>query len=74
MIWRVNVWEWTCSAYVAEYDGNEKVCSTSTDSIAQHVLRGGSWYDYPFRLRSANRSYFTPDTRYNGLGFRLSRM
>jgi len=36
-----NVWEWTCSAYTANYDGNELKCTPHLGSTA--VLRGCSW-------------------------------
>ena len=35
------------------------------------VLRGGSWFDVPRRLRSASRDRFRPSDRYNFFGFRL---
>jgi formylglycine-generating enzyme required for sulfatase activity len=37
------------------------------------VLRGGSWYYYPFILRSACRGRYPSVVRYSGIGFRLSR-
>lgn len=67
-----NVWEWTCSAYVSNYDENETQCSN--DFSAQRVLRGGSWYNKPQALRSADRLHRTSDSHYIDLGFRLSRM
>ena len=52
-----NVWEW-CEDY---YDG---------DSGAR-VLRGASWFNYaPDRLLSSFRNYYSPDYRYNFVGFR----
>lgn len=69
-----NVWEWTCSVYVEQYDGSEKQCASSNDAKTQRVIRGGSWSDRPNFLRSANRYNITPVNRSSTLGFRLSRM
>ena len=65
-----NVWEWTRSGY-REYpykagDGREGVGED------QYVLRGGSFNDAPYYLRSANRGWGFPDGE-NFLGFRCSR-
>ncbi|GAB6141933.1 hypothetical protein JCM14076_26620 [Methylosoma difficile] len=69
-----NVWEWTCSAYVADYDGSESKCISNNDAKTLRVLRGGSWSSHPWRLRSAVRDRSTPGTRGIDVGFRLSRM
>ncbi len=66
-----NVWEWTCSAYNAGYDGNEQKCSRKSNSDEQRVIRGGSWVNDVLRVRSAARLRLTP--AYRGLlGFRLA--
>jgi formylglycine-generating enzyme required for sulfatase activity len=65
-----NVWEWTCSEYKDSYDGSEKTCNNHTDS-AQRVVRGGSWLNVPAGVRSAARTWNTPDDRNSDLGFRL---
>lgn len=36
------------------------------------VNRGGSWNNNAANCRSANRSYNTPSSRFNYLGFRLA--
>ncbi|GAB6141936.1 hypothetical protein JCM14076_26650 [Methylosoma difficile] len=69
-----NVWEWTCSAYVADYDGSESKCISNNDAKTLRVLRGGSWDSGPRWLRSANRDGYTAGIRFNDVGFRLSRM
>jgi formylglycine-generating enzyme required for sulfatase activity len=67
-----NVWEWTCSAYVEDYDGREKQCVSKNDVSTLRVLRGGSW-NYSGRfVRSAIRSRFDAGNRNNSLGFRLA--
>ena len=77
-----NVWEWTCSAYDEYYGGSEKQCAKRNEQRTRgisrkrrrsRVLRGGSWYNFPRYVRSANRSNDTASFRLNGIGFRLSR-
>jgi formylglycine-generating enzyme required for sulfatase activity len=65
-----NVWEWTCSAYTASYDGSEQKCAVSADFYS---LRGGSWGNEPRRVRAAYRFNLNPDNSFNFLGFRLAR-
>ncbi len=52
-----NVWEWTNSWY--DKPGSSR------------VIRGGSWYNSAEFCRSASRPWFTPDYRFNNVGFRL---
>ena len=54
-----NVWEWTAS----DYDG----------SGTRKVLRGGSWYDFPYGMRSAYRGRIGPSGRDDILGFRCAQ-
>ena len=68
-----NVWEWTASVYDANYKFSEQL-SSNNDAKSPRVLRGGSWLYFPNYLRSAFRLYYSPDYRYNFIGFRLSRM
>ncbi len=67
-----NVWEWTCSAYIQHYDGNETKCSDDVKVL--HVLRGGSWSFGAEGLRSANRTRGKADDRSLSVGFRLTGM
>jgi formylglycine-generating enzyme required for sulfatase activity len=67
-----NVWEWCADWYKAEYydnspQGNPKGPTSGTT----RVIRGGSWDCDSQYCRVADRSYFTPDRRSYGLGFRL---
>jgi formylglycine-generating enzyme required for sulfatase activity len=70
-----NAWEWTQDCYVDSYEGALKdgtpreVSGTCED----RVLRGGSWLNEPQVVRSANRNWNTPGTRYRNVGFRLAR-
>ena len=65
-----NVSEWTCSEYKDHYDGRVKKCA---DRASYYSLRGGSWLNSPWGVRSAIRNYYEPVYRYNNLGFRLAR-
>ncbi|MEL6356170.1 MAG: formylglycine-generating enzyme family protein, partial [Bacteroidota bacterium] len=69
-----NVDEWCADHYAENYrhtprDGKAQV---SSDPAAQRVLRGGSWGDYAWGCRSANRFRDWPDYRSINLGFRLA--
>ncbi len=69
-----NVWEWTGSVYVENYDGSERRLSGKNDVVARRVFRGGSWYNAPAGVRSASRAGLTPVTQGNSLrGFRLAQ-
>jgi formylglycine-generating enzyme required for sulfatase activity len=67
-----NVWEW-CWDWYGSYSGGSQTDPRGPASGSNRVLRGGSWYDYAWYLRSANRNYYGPSLRYNFNGFRLVR-
>ena len=69
-----NVWEWVEDCYAESYnsvpsDGR----SHSTSGCSLRVLRGGSWYNNPRFLRSANRGWVEPEDRDGLTGFRVAR-
>jgi len=69
-----NVWEWCQDYWHENYegaptDGSAWVTGGNEDG---RVFRGGSWDFNPRYCRSAYRFYYTPDTRYNYIGFRVS--
>lgn len=72
-----NVWELTDDAYMGSYanapkDGNVPVYGGNG---SPRVLRGGSWADDAWNLRSANRYYTkSPDDHYGNVGFRIVRI
>ena len=75
-----NVWEWVEDCWKETYDG---VPSDGTawqppayETCAAHVIRGGSWNEWPSTLRLGLRSYdnltwFSP--RHDEIGFRVAR-
>jgi len=66
-----NVWEW-CSDWYGPYAAAPAVDPTGPAEGHERVFRGGSWYDFPPALRSANRHRHPPDKRYTAIGLRLA--
>ncbi len=66
-----NVWEWTCSNWRDQFDGNEQQCNGDSTDTQYRVLRGGSWDNNPGLLRASVRSYLHPDLRSYYVGFRV---
>jgi len=67
-----NVWEWCQDWYDENYYSNSPgVDPEGPNTGTARVLRGGSWYGYPRRCRSAVRSRNGPGYRYVDLGFRV---
>lgn len=67
-----NVWEW-CSDWYGNYASGSVTDPSGVSSGSNRVYRGGSWFLTAVGCRSAYRSYNTPDSRYDGVGFRLVR-
>lgn len=66
-----NVWEWTATKWVANYENYSNVADNDKEGDAMRTLRGGSWdYDSLF-VRSADRDWLFPYYRGSGGGFRL---
>jgi len=69
-----NVSEWVTDWYDAGYYAKSPRDAPGGPSKGTHkVVRGGSWYYVPARVRSANRINYHPNYRNNGVGFRLVR-
>ncbi len=68
-----NVYEWSCSNYDESYAGGETQC-VEPGAAGRRVLRGGSWFDLPFWLRSAYRFLSAVALRDSTVGFRLARV
>jgi formylglycine-generating enzyme required for sulfatase activity len=69
-----NVWEWVQDCYKDTYVGvpTDGSAVTSTE-CSLRVVRGGSWLNYPWYLRSASRGRYVPTDRFNIIGFRVAR-
>ena len=69
-----NVWEWVEDCWNENYNGAPGDGSAWTSrNCNRPVLRGGSWGDYPWGIRSANRNRNDAGIRDNYLGFRVAR-
>jgi formylglycine-generating enzyme required for sulfatase activity len=69
-----NVWQWVEDCYHHNYNGApEDGSAWITGDCSNHVVRGGSWFDDPQSLRSANRFWSTTNGRFSSLGFRVGR-
>ncbi len=70
-----NLWEWCEDDWHYGYSGAPSNGSAWIDSPrgSSRVVRGGSWYFYAQKCRSAGRFINWPDDRYIYLGFRLVR-
>jgi formylglycine-generating enzyme required for sulfatase activity len=69
-----NVWEWVEDCYVADKSAIAREgAANTTQGCFFRVFRGGSWGNYPYLLRSALRSRYSPTNRYSDLGFRVAR-
>jgi formylglycine-generating enzyme required for sulfatase activity len=65
-----NVWEW-CSDWYGDYAASAQSDPTGPTKGADRVIRGGSWNNSAWYLRSACRHRYDPGLRYGSLGFRL---
>jgi len=66
-----NVWEWCNDWWQSDYYGSSPYYNPpGATSGTYRVLRGGSWYYGAFLCRVAYRSGYTPDGRYDFIGFR----
>ncbi len=67
-----NVREWCQDKYHSSYKGAPKDGSAwESGGRVSRVIRGGSWNNYPWHVRAANRGSCGPDGTINFLGFRL---
>jgi len=70
-----NIWEWLQDSW---HDNYQRAPDNGSaweigDNNSQRVLRGGSWNNLPYRLRSANRGKGYAIERDNIIGFRLAQ-
>lgn len=65
-----NVWEW-CSDWYGPYPKSGETDPTGPAVGKGKVFRGGSYYDFPHSLRSANRHRHKPNENYTAIGLRV---
>ena len=69
-----NVWAWIADCWNKSYKGAPTDGSPWTSgTCVVRIVRGGSWYNNPDDLRSANRYRDTAVDRVNNVGFRVAR-
>jgi formylglycine-generating enzyme required for sulfatase activity/uncharacterized caspase-like protein len=67
-----NVASWTLDCWINNYQGvptDGTACKSASDP--DHVLRGGSWLGFPYRLRTSYRMFSRIAS--NDIGFRVAR-
>jgi formylglycine-generating enzyme required for sulfatase activity len=70
-----NAWEWVEDCWHENYEGapTDGAAWTSGSDCGHRVLRGGSWSDFPWSLRAANRDKYGTGLRVKSSGFRVAR-
>ena len=70
-----NVWEWVEDCWHESYAGApvDGRAWTSGGNCSSRVLRGGSWNDGPWYVRSASRYWLDAGNRSYDAGFRVAR-
>ena len=69
-----NVWEWVEDCWNGTYGGAPTDGRAwESGNCSRRVLRGGSWFDNPGYVRSANRNWYDTTKRSNYSGFRVLR-
>jgi formylglycine-generating enzyme required for sulfatase activity len=69
-----NVWEWCNDRYDKNYYKNSpRNNPQGPKSGNSYVLRGGSWNNYGYYCRVANRDRYSRNLSYYDIGFRFSR-
>ena len=67
-----NVWEWVNDWY-GTYPSSAQTNPTGPVSAPYRVVRGGSWSNVTYVVRSSYRGFDTPGGAVNSLGFRVAR-
>jgi hypothetical protein len=65
-----NVWEW-CRDWAGGYTVQQQTDPLGPPTGSARVVRGGSFFNLPYDLRSVNRYSSAPDVRNAALGFRV---
>jgi formylglycine-generating enzyme required for sulfatase activity len=67
-----NVWEWVNDWY-GGYTSEAQTNPTGPVSATDRVIRGGSWLDVTYGVRSSSRINVSPGYAYDRIGFRVAR-
>jgi len=65
-----NVWEW-CGDWFDNFSGDPVTDPPGALSGTGRIIRGGSWFNEPEALRSANRHRHPTDSRQTNIGIRI---
>jgi len=68
-----NVWEWCHDWGLSSYGSSAMTDPWGSASGSYRVLRGGSWYYFPYSVRAAGRYSYSPTLRSYAFGFRCAR-
>lgn len=71
-----NAWEWCNDRYDRGYYAVSETNNPQGPKNTRRkyrVVRGGAWNEYPWNLRSANRSFGEQNRPFGGVGFRICR-
>jgi formylglycine-generating enzyme required for sulfatase activity len=70
-----NVWEWCEDSWHENYSANPPTTGPvwQGGDRTRRIIRGGAWCDPPEKLRSANRNWERPASRFSSVGFRIAR-
>ena len=69
-----NVWEWLEDCWHTNYKSAPSDGTVwAAGSCSKRVLRGGSWGDVPYEIRSARRAGYKPTGQLSNSGFRVAQ-
>ena len=68
-----NAAEWVADWFAESFARSDARNPKGPGSGPGKVIRGGGWYDPPDRVNAVRRSYASPDTRSDDVGFRCAR-
>ena len=71
-----NVWEWVEDCWHGDYRGapSDGAAWVTGGDCTNRVVRGGSWLNRPWNLRSAKRGGYSTGLRSHFIGFRVARV
>ena len=67
-----NVWEWVADWGVTPYPADSQINPTGPESGTNKIVRGGSWDNYHWGIRTTMRGDYDPTVRSAYIGFRCA--